>query len=168
MQREFSVVRSGPERLISAKRQLAETHKNLTAPTPEDPRLAKAQETLLFMLGEYRTKQPGLNRQTSRDMEHMIRDFRDTCKRKGIDMPKLKLVYFVRMNHICVWPQELDELELQKRIWMFCKHRERHNLPVYAEDIAIGVRRGYPDYSPSRTKIILPTNDKLPTMETAQ
>lgn len=158
------LMRTGQERAVAAKKAAYERDKAMLLPQPEDPRIAKAGEQLLLMIGEYRSMDPRLNRQTARDMEQTIRDFRDTCKRKGIDMPRMKLVYFVRMNHVCIWPQDLEQAELQKRMRLFVIHRQRHNKFVDAEDMAIGVRRAYPDYSPSRTNLILPSDTK-PTQE---
>lgn len=115
-----------------------------------DPRLNDAQRELGFRLKKYRDRQPQLTRRSVKEMQTVADDFRGTCKQRGIDFPKLKIVAFVSMNHICVWPHELPHEEIQKRLRMFIVHRQRHNLPVDAEDLAKGVRRAYPDYSASR------------------
>lgn len=120
----------------------------------EDPRMNEAQKELGFRLAKYRERDPRLTRRTVREMQTLTEDYRQTCKRKGIDFPKLTIVAFLHMNHICIWPAELSQEEIQKRLRLFIIHRQRHNLPVDAEDMAKGVRRGYPDYSPSRFNLV--------------
>lgn len=155
----FTNQRSGKERqLLAAKHQRDATL--ISASAPEDPRIGEAQKRLGLMLADYRERNPGINRTTGREMQKMVDDFRNTCRRKGIELPKMRVVYFVAMNHICVWPQDLEHAELQKRVHMFIVHRQRHNRPVDANDLAMGIRRAYPDYSPSRSNLILPASFK--------
>lgn len=119
-----------------------------------DPRLNAAQKELGLRLAQYRNNDPRITRRTVNEMQGLINDFRSTCKRKGIEFPKLTIIAFLRMNHICVWPAELDQADIQKRLRLFIIHRQRHDLPIDAEDMAKGVRRGYPDYSPSRFNLV--------------
>lgn len=123
-----------------------------------DPKLDAAQKELAFRLAKYRQDDPTLTRRTHKEMETLVEDFRQTCIRKGIPFAKQVVVAFLKMNHICVWPAEIEQAELQKRMRMFIIHRQRHNLPIDAEDMAKGVRRAYPDYSPSRFNLVLPTS----------
>lgn len=134
----------------------------------EDPRIDEAQKTLGVMLADYRERNPAINRNTGRDMQKLVDDFRGTCLHKGIELPKLRLVYFVRMNHVCVWPAEMEHAELQKRLHLFIAHRQRHGRAVDADDMAMGVRRAYPDYSPSRHLILPPNAHKSNQQETMQ
>lgn len=121
-----------------------------------DERLNAAQKELGLRLASFRSNDPRLTRQTVKEMQGIIRDFRDTCKRKGVVFPKLTIVAFLKMNHICIWPEELPQEEIQKRMRMFIIHRQRHGLPIDADDMARGVRRAYPDYSPSRFNLVCP------------
>lgn len=153
----YSSQRTGQERQVLHNKARAESMRAAeTVGEWEDPRMNAAQRQLGLMLADYRERNPVLNVQTARDMQDMVRDFRESAKRKGVVFPKLRLVYFVRMNHVCVWPQDMEHAELQKRVRMFVVHRQRHGRSVDAEDIAMGVRRAYPDYSPSRHSLILP------------
>ena len=129
---------------------------SVQSPDSEDPRIAEAQKRLGLMLAEYRSGYPALDTRSARDMQQIVHDYREACKRKGVVLPKMRLVYFVKMSHICVWPQDLEHADMQKRIQIFVTHRRRHNLAIDVNDIAEGVRRAYPDYSPSR-QLILPT-----------
>lgn len=154
----YSAQRTGPERQIAQAKDRRQAY--VQTPDTEDPRINEAQKTLGLMLADYRERQPAINRSTGRDMQKMVDDWRNTCRRKGIELPKMRCVYFVRMNHVCVWPAEMEHAELQKRLHLFITHRQRHNRTVDADDMAQGVRRGYPDYSPSRHLILPPSVNK--------
>jgi len=162
----YSNQRTGDERRIADARRRREA--SIQTSEPEDPRIAEAQKELGLRLASYRGSNPVLNRETGREMQTLVNDFRNTCKRRGINLPKMTLVYFLRMNHICVWPAELEHLELQKRLHLFIVHRQRHGLPVDAEVMAMGVRRAYPDYSPSRTLILPKSVTETKNQETMQ
>lgn len=160
-------MKTGQERMMEDRiRRNAAT--SIQTSTAEDPRINEAQKRLGLMLADYRERNPALNRETGRDLQKMVTDFQYSCRRKGIELPKMRVVYFVRMNHICVWPAELEHAELQKRLHLFITHRQRHNRAVDADDMAMGVRRAYPDYSPSRSNLILPESFKRNQQETAQ
>lgn len=166
---KFSAQRTGDERKIQdarAKREAYTTH--ISNSDAEDPRLNDAQKQLGLLLADYRERNPAINRETGRDMQKLVTDFQQTCRRKGIDLPKMRLVYFVRMNHICVWPWDLEHAELQKRLHLFIQHRQRHGRTVDADDMAMGVRRAYPDYSPSRNLILPPSVTQPNIKETMQ
>ena len=120
-----------------------------------DPRLNSAQKQLGIMLMKYRHDFPFITEGAVKDLQKMVDDFVQTCRRKGIDVEKQRVVAFTNMNHIAVWPQELPHEEIQKRLRMLVIQRTRHSLPIDAEDIAKGVRRAYPYYSPSRGPNIL-------------
>lgn len=164
--RKYSAQSTGQERMMDDRIKRNAT--SIQTPQAEDPRINEAQKRLGLLLADYREKNPAINRTTGREMQGMVDDFRNTCRRKGIELPKMRVVYFVRMNHICVWPAELEHAELQKRLHLFITHRQRHGRAVDADDMAMGVRRAYPDYSPSRSNLILPQSFKRNQPETVQ
>lgn len=163
----YSNQRSGQERKIIDGRRRREAA-SVQSSESEDPRINDAQKELGLRLADYRERNPAINRQTGREMQKLVDDFRNTCRRRGIELPKMRVVYFVRMNHICVWPAELDHKEIQKRLHLFLVHRQRHGRTVDAEDMAMGVRRAYPEYSPSRYLILPPSVTNPNQQETAQ
>lgn len=160
---KYSNQRSGEERkIIDGRRRREQT--SIQSSEAEDPCINAAQKELGLRLADYREKNPAINRTTGREMQQLVNDFRNTCRRKGIELPRMRVIYFVRMNHICVWPEELEHKELQKRLHLFIVHRQRHGRTVDADDMAMGVRRAYPDYSASRN-IILPESATKPNQQ---
>lgn len=157
--------KTGAQRRIETAQRLKSD--SLRTQQEEDPRLGEVQKQLGLMLAQYRARHPDINTDTFAAMEKLMKDFRTAVMHKGIKMPELRLVCFLKMNHVAVWPAQLESAELQKRLHTFIVHRRRHNLPVYADDMAQGVRRAYPDYSPSR-HVILPPEFNLNTQETVQ
>lgn len=157
---------TGQERMMADRIKRNAT--SIQTSAAEDPRINDAQKRLGLILADYRERNPQINRTTGREMQGLVNDWRNVCRRKGIELPKMTLVYFVRMNHVCVWPAELEHAELQKRIHLFITHRQRHGRAVDADDMAMGIRRAYPDYSPSRSNLILPESFKRNQPETAQ
>lgn len=133
---------------------------NVSSSETGDAKLNDAQKELGIRLMKFREDQPQLTRQTLRDMQNLVNDYRETCKRRGINFPKQRVVAFVAMDHVCVWPQEMDQAEIKKRLRMFIIHRQRHNRSIDADDLARGVRRAYPDYSPSRFTLVCPETTK--------
>ena len=158
----YSKQHTGQERMMADRIKRNAT--SVQTSEAEDPRINEAQKRLGLMLADYRERNPALNRETGRDLQKMVTDFQYSCRRRGIELPKMRVVYFVRMNHICVWPAELEHKELQKRLHLFIAHRQRHGRAVDADDMAMGVRRAYPDYSPSR-QLILPPSVTNPTKQ---
>lgn len=120
-----------------------------------DPRLEAAQKQLGFLIMQRRGNEP-LNERLVKDLEKMVRDYRDHCKNRGMDFPRCVVVVFAKMDHISIWPAELDHAEIQKRLRMLVLAYQRRSRQIDPEDMAQAVRRAYPDYSPSTSSLINP------------
>lgn len=162
MARATNMKNAAEQALAYAKRPAAASIQTGEA---QDPRLEAAQKELGFILARYYDQNPQLNRRSARQLQHMVDEFQTRMHQAGVDFPKMKCVYFPAMNHVAVWPEVMDHKELQMRLHRFMVHRQRHGLFIDAEDLAMGVRRAFPDYSPSRNLIIPPNINQQETLQ---
>lgn len=118
----------------------------------EDPRLARAEQELGQLLTQF-VGAP-ITQGVVKAMEDMIVEFRASQIIRGVKFPKLAVVALPQSGYIQCWPQDLSEKELKKRIKLMIKTLQERGRDPQAEEIAAAIKRAYPDYNPSTSRLI--------------
>lgn len=124
----------------------------MKADPTEDPRVIIAGEELGKLLVAYMGAP--VTEHLVQSIEDVIEEFRSMKRMQGVRMPRLRVVALPQSGYIQVWPADMEQKDFDIRIKLMIRALQENGKNYDPEELAKAIRRAYPEYSPSTSKLI--------------